>query len=42
MMMNQLLAIKFMQRRMGSDRNNFIKMRVKIGGIRYDLNVLYS
>lgn len=42
MMMNQLLAIKFMQGRMGSDRNNFFKIRVKIGGIRYDLNVLYS
>lgn len=42
MMMNQLLAIKFMLKRMDSDRNNFIKIRVKIEGIRYDLNVLYS
>lgn len=26
MMMNQLLAIKFMQKRMDSDRDNFIKI----------------
>lgn len=42
MMINQLPAIKFMQKRTDSDRNNFIKIRVKIGGIRYELSVLYS